>query len=298
MTQPDGLAWLTLFPRWTWLAIGMTMLGVGFSRSRWRTSLAVGLAWCVYAGLFVEETRSLLRSATRALRPAAAGEERLRVVTFNCGGAGVAALEEALQREPDLILLQESPSEKDLKDVAARHWGEEAAVVPAGDVSIVARGRLTLRQKSTSGSWIWATWHREAGDVEVVTLRLKPVPLRLDFWSLDCWRDGSELRQTHRQQIAEVLTALGSLPEEHPCLVAGDFNAPAHDPSLAALEATFCDAFDEAGTGWGNTIVNDCPVHRIDQVWIRRAGRATALQAIPSLVSDHRLVVCDLLTER
>jgi endonuclease/exonuclease/phosphatase (EEP) superfamily protein YafD len=207
-------------------------------------------------------------------------------------------MEEAFRLEPEVIFLQESPSENDVKLVAAEHWGREAAVAWSPDSAIVARGGLTLRQRSKSGTWVWATWHREDGDVEVVSLRLSPVPLRFDFWSLDCWRAMTQLRATHRREIAEMLAALGDASESRCCLVGGDFNSPAHDPSLDQLTHSFRDAFDEAGVGWGNTIVNGCPVHRVDQVWVSRAFQATRLRAITSCHSDHRLVVCDMLLRR
>ena len=158
----------------------------------------------------------------------------------------------------------------------------------------MARGRLTLRKRSPKGTWVWATWHRNRGDIEVVSLRLSPVPLRFDFWSADCWLAMTQLRATHRSEIAELLTALSAVAADRPCIIGGDFNTPAGDDSLSQLSLTHRDAFDEAGIGWGNTIVNGITVHRIDQIWINRHFRASRVQAVRSQHSDHALVVGDL----
>ena len=54
------------------------------------------------------------------------------------------------------------------------------------------------------------------------------------------------------------------------------------------------DAFAEAGVGWGNTITNDFPFARIDQIWIDPHWRPRAVQAQRSAHSDHRIVIADL----
>ncbi len=56
----------------------------------------------------------------------------------------------------------------------------------------------------------------------------------------------------------------------------------------------FADAFWSGRIGWGNTITNDRPVVRIDQVWTSDHFQPTAVFARETLNSDHRMVVCDL----
>jgi endonuclease/exonuclease/phosphatase (EEP) superfamily protein YafD len=82
-----------------------------------------------------------------------------------------------------------------------------------------------------------------------------------------------------------------------PLIVGGDFNAPAGDAVFRLLRPRLRDAFAEAGCGWGNTIINDFPFARIDQIWIGRHWQAIAVQAQPSAHSDHRIVIADLLLE-
>ena len=53
----------------------------------------------------------------------------LRIVTFNCGNGGVQAFVEAMELGPDVVVLQESPPERDLQAalgrtlVHAEHFG-------------------------------------------------------------------------------------------------------------------------------------------------------------------------------
>ncbi|MEN6581066.1 MAG: hypothetical protein ABFD54_01285 [Armatimonadota bacterium] len=48
--------------------------------------------------------------------------------------------------------------------------------------------------------------------------------------------------------------------------------------------------------GWGNTVLNDFPVQRIDQVWLSDGLRAISVRAHKTRHSDHRLVVCDVMS--
>ncbi|MBI4474447.1 MAG: hypothetical protein HY646_17385 [Acidobacteria bacterium] len=77
-------------------------------------------------------------------------------------------------------------------------------------------------------------------------------------------------------------------------MVGGDFNAAAGDASDRDLQPDLHDAFAEAGRGWGNTLLNDLPVVRIDQIWVSRHFRAVNVRAYRTRYSDHRAVVCDL----
>ena len=45
----------------------------------------------------------------------------------------------------------------------------------------------------------------------------------------------------------------------------------------------------------GNTIINDFPVSRIDQVWVSGEFDSKVVVAHRTRNSDHRMVVCDLI---
>ena len=74
----------------------------------------------------------------------------------------------------------------------------------------------------------------------------------------------------------------------------GDFNAPAGDAIFELLYPNLRDAFGEAGVGWGNTITNDYPFLRIDQVWVSHHFQVQRVISRKTAFSDHRMVICDL----
>ena len=80
-----------------------------------------------------------------------------------------------------------------------------------------------------------------------------------------------------------------------PVICGGDFNAMQGDPVAATMAPRLRDSFAEAGKGWGNTIVNDMPGLRIDQIWVSAQFKATTLFAHKTVDSDHRMVICDLI---
>ena len=72
-------------------------------------------------------------------------------------------------------------------------------------------------------------------------------------------------------------------------------NAPAGDAIFRLLQPHLRDTFLDGGLGWGDTIVNDIPLQRIDQVWVSPTFRTAEVVARKTQNSDHRIVVCDLL---
>jgi len=87
---------------------------------------------------------------------------------------------------------------------------------------------------------------------------------------------------------------LDQTPDGTPVIVGGDFNAPAGDRLFRVLRPRLRDSSPERPLGLSNTIVNEFPFARIDQVWIGPSFRAHAVLARKTEHSDHRLVVCDL----
>ena len=68
------------------------------------------------------------------------------------------------------------------------------------------------------------------------------------------------------------------------------------DPNV--LTPRMHDTFREGGRGWGDTVINEFPFLRIDQVWVSGAFQAVNVVARKTRRSDHRMVVCDLTTLR
>ncbi|MGC8784761.1 MAG: hypothetical protein ACP5RN_10320 [Armatimonadota bacterium] len=52
--------------------------------------------------------------------------------------------------------------------------------------------------------------------------------------------------------------------------------------------------FGGAGAGWDNTITNEYPFHRIDQIWLSPNLRPLRVRAYRTQHSDHRIVMCEV----
>jgi len=80
-----------------------------------------------------------------------------------------------------------------------------------------------------------------------------------------------------------------------PVILGGDFNLPAGDKLFRILPSRIRDTFRIAGRGWGDTLDNDVPFIRIDQIWCDDHFRPISTVVRKTVNSDHRMVVCDLL---
>jgi vancomycin resistance protein VanJ len=298
----------TLFPCLAWATVGLLLLGFGWDRRHRPAGIIALLLWTGFLAAFAEEPRSLLRHAQRPTPEWAAARRRgkaLRVVSLNCFLGKPEAAAEAGALDPDVVLLQETPGEQAVRDLARRWFGAEAAVVypPApqfADSCIIARGHLLPGSATTVRGYAALAGLRlsSGAEVEVVGLHLHPNPQpRLDLWSRRCWRVQREGHASRQRQLAAVARALGDPAAHGPLILGGDFNEPAGDLAFAALLPGLRDAFGTAGTGWGDTWYNHLPLTRIDQVWVSRHFRPAAVFARQTVHSDHRMVVCDLWLE-
>jgi len=278
--RADWYSAMTIWPVWFWLAPGLLLVRIGWRR-RWGWTL-IGV-WVAGTLAFMEEPRSLLRTSH--------GTGTLRVVSLNCAGEDAAAAEIAAYH-PDIILIQESPSEKALAELALTVGGK---LIYGPDRSLIVRGELTPGTLPKSTRAVRAQVRLPSGlSATVVCLRLWPHPMGDDFWSPELWKAHAVAA---REQREALLAILKDLPANEPMIVGGDFNAPVGDPVYRLMPPGLRDSFREAGIGWGNTLMNVFPVWRIDQIWISRHFRATSVVAQKTVHSDHRMVICDLTSD-
>jgi endonuclease/exonuclease/phosphatase (EEP) superfamily protein YafD len=298
--RADGCAAITIFPAWVWPAPGLLLAALGWHRAGQRAATAVGLLWVLYLLVFAEEWRSLARVRPwPAAEPQAAraGGQALRVVSLNCAGGSTAAAAEVAAYRPDVVLLQESPGRRDVERLGRELFGVEAGVLAGVDASILVRGRLTPRDlpRALGSDFVQARARLTSGiEAEVISLRLTPALVRTDLWSPDCWRAQRENRQVRREQVRAIAAQIAALSPDTPLIVGGDFNAPAGDAIFRLLRPRLRDTFRQTGTGWGNTILNDIPLQRIDQIWVSDGFRAAGVVARKTRNSDHRMVIADL----
>ncbi len=297
--QWDKCAAVTIFPAWAWLLPGLFLTGIGFQKKlKWPVA-GVFFLWIIFLFSFVEESRSLLRSRSCSIQQWETARRQgnaLRVVSLNCAGSEN-AVQEILSYNPDIILLQESPGREMVKNLAQKIFKENSGYVWNFDTSILARGKISAEDKSTC--FVRARVRLPSGrEVYVLSLRLFPPIVRLDLWSPSCWRDQTLNRRQHRIQIQKIAQNIQSIPQAIPIIIGGDFNAPAKDGAMELLHPRLRDTFTEAGTGWGNTGLNDIPVARVDQIWTTNHVKPVAVFAGKTLHSDHRMVICDLIFKK
>jgi vancomycin resistance protein VanJ len=288
LARPDACAALTVFPPGVWLLLGLGLLLLGIRRAARRPVVGVALLWLLFLVLAIEEPRSLLR-----LTPAPRGT--LRIVSLNCAGGNALAAAEVAAYHPDIVLLQESPDRDEVLRLAAQLFGAQAGVAYDLESAILVRGSVVrqIRPRRAVNRFATRALVRLDADqqIDITSLRLAPPIFRMDLWSPSCWRAQTENRQLHRRQLAAIARTLDSAI---PTIVGGDFNAPAGDAAMRVLQPGLRDAFVTAGRGWANTMDNDTPVLRIDQVWTSVHYTPVSVTAHRTRHSDHRLVVCDL----
>ncbi len=287
LSQADAVAFVTVWPFWGWLPFGLWVLLIGHGHELRRFWHGVLLAWLLAAVVFCDEVPGLLRHR-------AAPTRGLRVVTLNCAGGQIEAAAEALTYEPDIVLLQETPGGGDLARLGREWTGRDGCVLVGHDGSVLARGTVTPLPPEALHYTMARVRLDRGPEIVVVSLRLSPVPVSLRLWSSRERGALNENRRRHRREMAEIAERLRELPPGTPVIAGGDFNAPGRD-AVCRLLAPWCrDTWPMAGVGWGNTIINDVPMSRIDQIQVSRHFRALRVRAVQTASSDHRLVITEL----
>ncbi len=286
----DALAALTVVPSWTWLCTVLPVLP--FLRRKHRLYTVVfAAAWMLFLVLHVEEPRSVLRGWISPVKMAKSVDV-IRLITSNCCGGQREILNEIAALKPDIVFLQEAPSEKAVRDFVRALYGASGGYVYDFDTSVLFRGRLTGNRKTRDCCSQAEALCSGAAGITLVSLRLLPVELRLDLWKPACWRAHRDHR---REQVRQVQSIASGLAEAKSLIVAGDFNAPQGDRVFRFLPAGLRDSFAMGGRGIGNTVLNDIPVLRIDQIWVSRDFRVVQSFVLRSAISDHRMVVSDVI---
>lgn len=297
----DSCAALTFFPAWVWLVPGIIITIPALKSKRRRWAFIVLLMWAAFILAFDEEPRSLLRSpdvSTNEFQSARAHGKAIRVITLNCAGGNANAAAEVKKYRPDIVLLQESPGRTDIKRLTRELYAGCGEYVCCADDSIIARGHIEPHSISKDSRLICTSARiklHSGLELEAISLRLIPPTFRVDLWSPGCWRDQAANRRIRRSQAELIASMIDKIPGRIPIIAGGDFNAPAGDGIFAHLRPRMHDSFAEHGVGWGNTVLNEVPVQRVDQIWADRHFSAVNVRAYKTRHSDHRMVVCDLI---
>lgn len=294
--QPDPCAAMLVLPRWLWIIPGLILAALGWTRQRKKVAIIATILWLLYIIFFAQEIRSVIRFLHHLASNPNNGTA-LRVISLNCNGGNEKAAAEVSEYHPDLVFFEESPLRPIVKAMATQLLGPEAESLGGSDVSIIARGKLTLIpvEYPESAPFAHARIQFASGlPVEVFAVRLQPYNIRVDLWSPDCWRKQYNIRQQQRSQFERLEREIAKIPSDVPIIVGGDFNLPAGDKLFEGLRPRLIDTFPQKGKGWGDTLDNDIPVLRIDQIWCDQHFRVTSVEARHTQNSDHRMVICDL----
>ncbi len=293
--RPDSFSALTFIPTWAWLALVVPLVPFLRRKYRW-PALACGAAWLIFAGWHVEEVRSVVRGAlfpAQHQKPAGA----IRVVSFNCVCGSADALAEVEAWAPDIVFLQESPSRKAVENFTFKLFGAEGACVWDIDTSIIVKGKLQdLRPKTGIPFYsLVLSVAPNMGEAMLASVRLLSGNPDMNIWSPGYWRRQAKSREFQLQQMSLFAKNLDS---SRPMIVAGDFSVPQGDKVFCLLPKTLDDSFAMRGRGVGNTVINDAPLLRFDQIWVSRDFKTIQSFAVKSSISDHRMVISDVRRSR
>ena len=303
--QFDMCSALTVFPPWVWIPAGIVLpVMTRGSWNRWFLIVPV-VMWSIFPILFADTPFSVIRQINSewpdpAWEDIRESSHTVRAITVNCGDGGLRTLEETRIYRPDLLLIQESPSRTELEKFVCDTYGERGCLRYGVDASIAACGVIldTTPTMDTDSFFSHARIRFERGfTVDTVSLRLAPPEVLLCLWSPASWKRQSQDRVTRRGQLLKIMPALDSLGDETPVIVGGDFNEPARSPVFKMMSPRLYDTFHEAGLGWGNTVLNDFRIHRIDRIWVSRHFQNYGCVSIGTRNSDHCIVICDMILE-
>jgi len=225
---------------------------------------------------------------------------RIRIVTWNVREefSHVPEIGAALgELKPDIVCLQES---------RRGNFGEAlpgGAMAHTHEVTTITRGRIVAQREIRLGSYPNFRWGIET-DIELPQGRLKVLNVHfLASFSASALRasghdvtgtiGGTELaRELERDALLQWWRETTG-----PRVAAGDYNTPPNAALYRDLAAVATDAFGARGRGWGWTYRRDYPMLRIDYVFCGEEVRPVTAFSRDGGVSDHRMVVVDLVVK-
>lgn len=298
-SRPDSLAAVTVLPVFVWFLFGV-VLSLLAGRAGGGRLLAAGLsAWLLFFVLYAPELRSLVRFPIHNDAEWEAAKEdgsALRIVTLNCLVGERGAVEEALSQGADIVMVQEIPPPRDLLAMGDRSMRKPWDIVWGNDVAILFRGELVEQRAIEGTHGVGALIRLPSGKrLLAVTFRLRSAVFNANLLLPSVWRKHTANRQARRNELRAVAQFVSSFPRDVPVVLGGDFNAPVGDPVFEEMPEELRDAFEEAGSGWGNTIFNSFPIHRIDRIFASPHFECIRARALKTEHSDHRLVSADLV---
>jgi vancomycin resistance protein VanJ len=294
----DGSPIITLLlfgPRWI-VAVPLIVLAplAILARSYWATTCVL-LGGLVIAGPITGGTVNVGR-LFQSDRPAL---QNIRVVTWNMGSAKAGPPFERFLAEtaPTLLFCQESnlvvgdlPAGWKVVGLAGNRVATRLPIRPDGFLdlsSIGAAGRLDRFRVETTD-----------GEIVLVNLHLPTPRPGIETAIGTKLQDLSELRRIIEIRAAASRAARTWIGESSSNMIlAGDFNMPVESRIYRDNWSGFSNAFSRMGLGWGTTKQTRWFGIRIDHILFMPAWRCRKAWVGPTMGSDHRPLVADLVME-
>ena len=233
------------------------------------------------------------------------GRNVIRVVTINWSSSSANFSAGIEHYHPDIIFVQEIPHPIQLRQINASLYQGKGDYRYDADkrCGIIVRGEIEPSEvewknknnvyRSQQVTALLPSGRR----VELLNLHLQAAAIDMRLWTRDCWRTHRDNRQKLRFELGVALEGLRgpSHVTNRPTIIAGDFNAPANDSIYRMLDDRFVDAFEVAGTGWGNTYHRRLPILRLDHIFVSREFKPIRATVVSIPESDHRMVVADFI---
>lgn len=295
--QPDALFAYTFFPAWMWGIVGIIAALFFAKLLGKRNTLIISLLWFGFLLRFAEETHIPFQYI-RYMKYSRLNVNKIRIASINCAGGSFEAVKEAVSKKPDFILIQESPSMQELIKLSKSVYGKDSFYVYGPDTSIIGTGRVVriVRDKARAVftyAEIETSVFKKSKTIGLMSIHVLPPDFRTDLWNIECWNAHKQIRIDRKNDMDYVKNCLDTINSSIPLVVGGDFNAPAGDGIFNVLKPKLRDSFTIGGVGWGNTVLNEVPVERIDQVWFNKELNVNDCRAFETKNSDHRMVICE-----
>ena len=291
------LATALLFgPRWVWAA---PLAGLIPAAILWhRRSL-----WVLAAAMIVVVVPVMGFSVPwRQLRSAPPAQIRVRVLTCNIhnqkNGERLRKLIE--ETRPDIVAIQE-PTSAIEQGFEKGQWkvrqgpGLLVAVRLPYDVSFLRTLIPKDSARISDGVASTVRINTPQGPIEFISLHLASPHAALDKvreWDAKAaamMQQNSSIRWQTSRSLRKYIDGLNM-----PTLIAGDFNLNVESPIYRECWSSLCDAFTDAGFGFGYTYRIHTTQTRIDHIMGASGWRATRCWVGPDVGSPHRPVIADM----
>jgi vancomycin resistance protein VanJ len=292
---------LLFLGRWPWLLPAVPLFWLAAYLKQPRAAIATAVV-CVIALFGVME----FTLGTRRFLGSSSEETRVRVITYNIDGDGLAPLmltEVVTRWEPDILAVQEcgEQARAELRMIA-RYQNDVGTTCLLTKFPILRVDSLKRENFLAAGGAAWVKRYRlqgPHGEFDFTNLHLDTPRKAFDALmegrgdATDTIRNKTDVRNVE-SRLARRWVDQGRGPR----LVAGDFNMPTESAIFREHWSTMQNGFDVAGFGFGYSRLAGWIRLRIDHVLADESWRVRSARVLPDYGSDHLPVMVEVERRR